>query len=99
MSKTLKIKPLSGYALIKPEAAEEKTASGIYLPDNAQERPAKGKVVAVGGPIKHPEHEEKAEFSVGDLVIYKKWGGDELKLDGDEFKLVKFDDVMAILEG
>lgn len=99
MSKTLKIKPLAGYALIKPEAAEEKTASGIYLPDNAQERPAKGKVVAVGGPIKHPEHEEKAEFSVGDLVIYKKWGGDELKLDGEEFKLVKFDDVMAILEG
>ncbi len=87
MSK-VSLKPLSGYALLKPEEAAEKTASGIYLPDNAQERPAKGKVVAVGSPIKHPQHEEKAEFSVGDVVIYKKWGGDEIKLDGEEYKLV-----------
>ncbi len=99
MSKTLKIKPLAGYALIKPEAAEEKTASGIYLPDNAQERPAKGKVVAVGGSIYEHGKEILAQFKIGDVVIYKKWGGDELKLDGEEFKLVKFDDVMAILEG
>ena len=96
MSK-ITLKPLAGYALIKPEEAVEKTASGIYLPDNAQERPAKGKVVAVGSPIKHPEHEEKAQFNVGDTVIYKKWGGDELKLDGEEYKLVKFEDVMAIV--
>mgnify|MGYP001580441987 FL=1 len=96
MSK-VSLKPLAGYALIKPEEAVEKTASGIYLPDNAQERPAKGKVIAVGAPIKHPEHEEKAQFSVGDTVIYKKWGGDEIKLDGEEFKVVKFEDVMAIV--
>lgn len=98
MSKSIKIKPLAGYALIRPEESEEKTASGLYLPDNAQERPARGVVVAVGAVVKHPDHEEKAQFSVGDLVIYKKWGGDELKLDGQEFKLVKFDDVMAIVE-
>lgn len=97
MSK-LTLKPLAGYALVKPEEAVEKTASGIYLPDNAQERPAKGKVVAVGSPIKHPEHEEAAQFSIGDIVIYKKWGGDELKLDGEEYKLVKFEDVMAIVD-
>lgn len=97
MTKSEQIKPLAGYALIKPEEAASKTASGIYLPDNAQERPAKGKVVAVGAPIKHPEHEEKAQFSVGDSVIYKKWGGDEIKIDGNEFKIVKFDDVMAII--
>jgi chaperonin GroES len=97
MSKVIKISPLAGYALIKPEEAEERTAGGLYLPDNAQERPARGKVVAVGGPVKHPNHEEKAEFKVGDSVIYKKWGGDELKLNGDEFKLIKFDDVMAII--
>lgn len=96
MSK-ISLKPLSGYALVKPEDAIEKTLSGIYLPDNAQEKPAKGEVVAVGSPIKHKDHEEKAEFSVGDTVIYKKWGGDELKLDGQEFKLVKFEDVMAIV--
>ncbi len=96
MSK-VNLQPLAGYALVKPEEAAEKTVSGIYLPDNAQERPAQGKVVSVGAPIKHPEHEEKAQFSVGDTVIYKKWGGDEIKLDGQEFKLVKFEDVMAIV--
>lgn len=89
---------MSGYALIKPEEAEEKTAAGLYLPDSAQERPARGTVVAIGSPVKHPNHEEKAEFKIGDSVIYKKWGGDELKIDNEEYKLVKFDDVMAILE-
>lgn len=97
MARSIKINPLAGYALVKPEESEEKTASGLYLPENAQERPARGTVVAVGAPVKHPEHEEKAQFSVGDLVIYKKWGGDELKVDGQDYKLVKFDDVMAII--
>lgn len=98
MAKAVQIKPLSGYALVKPEAAAEKTASGLYLPDNAQERPARGEVVAVGAPIQHPKHEEKAQFKVGDTVIYKKWGGDEIKIDNEELKLVKFEDVMAIVE-
>ena len=92
------VKPLAGYALIEPQEAEEVTASGIVLPDTAQEKPAQGKVAAIGSPIKHPDHEEKAEFSVGDLVLYKKWGGDEIKIEGAELKLVKFEDVMAILE-
>ncbi|HSX58415.1 MAG TPA: co-chaperone GroES [Candidatus Saccharimonadales bacterium] len=91
------IKPLAGYALVEPEEAMEKTASGIYLPDNAQERPARGKVVAVGDSVKHPQHVEEAQFKVGDSVIYKKWGGDEIKLDNIEYKLVKFEDVMAIV--
>ena len=99
MSKAkINIKPLSGYALIEPQEAEEITASGIVLPDTAQEKPAQGKVIAVGGPIKHPEHEEKAQFNVGDIVLYKKWGGDEIKIEGKELKLVKFEDVMAIVE-
>jgi len=91
------LKPMAGYALVKPEEAAEKTVSGIYLPDNAQERPAKGKVVAVGSPIKHADYEEKAEFVVGETVIYKKWGGDEIKFEGEDFKLVKFEDVMAVV--
>jgi chaperonin GroES len=98
INKDMKIKPLAGYALIEPQEAEEVTASGIVLPDTAQEKPAQGKVIAVGGPIKHPEHEERAEFEAGDMVLYKKWGGDEIKLSGKEYKLVKFEDVMAILE-
>ena len=93
-----KIKPLAGYALIEPQEAEEVTASGIVLPDTAQEKPAQGKVIAVGAPVKHPEHEEKAEFKVGDIVLYKKWGGDEIKIDGKELKLVKFEDIMATVE-
>jgi len=97
MAKTTKITPLAGYALIKPEEAAEKTVGGLYLPENAQERPARGQVVAVGAPTYAEGQELKAEFKVGDSVIYKKWGGDELKIDGEEFKLVKFDDVMAIL--
>lgn len=94
----MKIKPLAGYALIEPKEAEDVTASGIFLPDTAKEKPAQGKVVAVGGAIKHPDHEEKPEFKAGDTVLYKKWGGDEIKQDGSEFKLVKFEDVMAIIQ-
>jgi chaperonin GroES len=89
---------LAGYALIRPVEAETRTASGIVLPDSATERPAQGKVIAVGAAKKHPEHEERAEFKVGDTVIYKKWGGDEIKTEGEELKLVKFEDVMAIVE-
>lgn len=89
---------MAGYALIEPQEAEEVTASGIVLPDTAQEKPAQGKVIVVGAPIKHPEHEEKAQFKAGDVVLYKKWGGDEIKVGGKELKLVKFEDVMAILE-
>lgn len=98
VTKNLKIKPLAGYALIEPQEAEEITASGIVLPDTAQEKPAQGKVIAIGAPTFVEGKEVKAEFKVGDLVLYKKWGGDEIKFGGSEYKLVKFDDVMAILE-
>ena len=98
MKNKVNIKPLAGYALIEPQEAEEVTASGIVLPVTAQEKPAQGKVIAVGGSIKHPEHEEKAQFNVGNVVLYKKWGGDEIKIEGKELKLVKFEDIMAVLE-
>ncbi len=94
----MKIKPLAGYALIEPQEAEEVTASGIVLPDTAQEKPAQGKVLAVGAPGMDHGKEIKPEFKVGDSVLYKKWGGDEIKTSGKELKLVKFEDVMAIVE-
>lgn len=97
-SKEMKIKPLAGYALIEPQEAEEVTASGIVLPDSAQEKPQQGKVVSVGGSAWVEGKEVKAEFKAGDLVLYKKWGGDEIKIGGKEMKLVKFEDVMAIVE-
>ena len=94
----MKVKPLSGYALIEPLEAETKTASGIILPDSAQEKPAFGKVIAVGAAKKHKEHTVEAEFKLNDKVLYKKWGGEDVKLDGKECKLVKFEDVMAIVD-
>ncbi|OGY25056.1 MAG: co-chaperone GroES [Candidatus Woykebacteria bacterium RBG_13_40_7b] len=94
----MKIKPLAGYALIEPQEAEEVTASGIVLPDTAQEKPQQGKIISVGGAAWVDGKEVKAEFKTGDLVLYKKWGGDEIKVGGKELKLVKFEDVMAIVE-
>ena len=94
----MKITPLAGYALIEPVEVETKTASGIYLPDTAQEKPQLGKVVAVGkAKIVDDDVTIQAEFQVGDKVIYKKWGGEDIKVDNKECKLVKFEDVMAIV--
>ncbi len=98
--KKVNLKPLMGYVLVEPAEAETKTASGLYLPESAQEKPAQGTVVAVAESlILENGREIGAPVKVGDKVIYKKWGGDEIKLNGVEYKLVKFDDLMAILEG
>ena len=93
------IKPLMGYVLVQPSDAESKTASGIILPESAQEKPAQGTVLAVGDDMVFENGKIlKASVKRGDKVVYKKWGGDEIKVDGKELKLVKFDDLMAILE-
>ena len=94
----MKIKPLAGYVVIEPLEAEVKTAGGILLPDNAQEKPTQGKVIVVGASIFEHGVEIKPEFKAGEVVLYKKWGGDDVKVDGREMKLVKFEDVMAIVE-
>ena len=94
------IKPLMGYCLVEPSEAETKTASGIYLPEGAQEKPAQGVVLACGDDMVMENGKVvKCPVKNGDKVVYKKWGGDEIKLGGKELKLVKFDDLMAILEG
>lgn len=88
-----------GYVLIEPQEAETKTASGIILPESAQEKPAQGKVISVGEDLVLENGKVlKSPVKVGDIVVYKKWGGDEIKISGKELKLVKFDDLMAILE-
>lgn len=98
-SAKVSIKPLMGYVLVEPSEAESKTASGIILPESAQEKPAQGVVLSVGDDmILENGKVMKAPVKVGDKVVYKKWGGDEIKVDGRELKLVKFDDLMAILE-
>lgn len=88
----LNLKPTAGYLLIEPLEAAGKTASGIYLPDSASEKPQKGKVLAVGAATK----DEKSPCKVKDIVIYKKWGGNEVKIDSKEYLFVKFEDVLAI---
>lgn len=93
------IKPLAGFVLVEPAEAQATTASGIILPESAQERPAMGTVLSVGDDlILESGKAIKSPVKVGDKVFYKKWGGDEIKVDGKELKLVKFDDLMAIVE-
>jgi chaperonin GroES len=98
MVKKLSIKPLAGYVLIEAGDLLRKTASGIYVPETAQEKQAKGKVISVGDPIYIDGREIISPVKIGDIVFYKKWGGDEIKVDNKELKLVKFDELMAIIE-
>lgn len=100
-TKTLapKLKPTAGYALIEPIELEKKTAAGIVLPDTHDEKSQKGKVIAIGIPrITETGKKIVPEFKVGDTVIYKKWGGDEVKLgvSGKEYIFVKFEDILAV---
>ena len=98
-STKMNLRPLMGYILVEPSAADTQTASGIILPESAQERPAQGTVVAVGDDLILDNGKIMvAPVKVGDRVVYKKWGGDEIKVGGTEYKLVKFDDLMGVLE-
>lgn len=93
----LNLKPTAGYLLIEPVEAETKTASGIYLPDTVSEKPTKGKVLAVGADeITDSGSKRTAPAKVGDIVIYKKWGGNEIKMAGKEYLFAKFEDVLAV---
>ncbi|MBI3984377.1 MAG: co-chaperone GroES [Candidatus Levybacteria bacterium] len=97
MSK-INIKPLFDNVLIKPLQAEEKTASGIILPDSAKEKPQMGEIVAVGeGKITPKGDKEPMVVKVGQKVMYKKWGGDEAKMGNQEYILVKQGDILAVV--
>ncbi len=87
------IKPLADRVLVEPVAAETKTASGLYIPDTAKEKPQKGKVVAVGSGKK--DHEMTVK--IGDTVLYSKYGGTELKLEGNDYLIMREDDILAIV--
>lgn len=91
------IEPVAGYVLIEPLGAQGKTPSGIYLPDNASEKPQKGKVLAIGGDeITDSGAKRVSPAKVGDIVIYKKWGGNEVKIGDKEYLFAKFEDILAI---
>jgi chaperonin GroES len=89
----MNIKPLADRVLIKPVAAEEKTVGGIIIPDSAKEKPLKGNVVAVGKGTK----DEEMVLKAGDSVLYGKFAGTELELEGEKFLIMRQSDVLAIL--
>jgi chaperonin GroES len=92
MSK-VNIKPLADRVLVEPAAAEEKTASGLYIPDTAKEKPQKGTVIAVGNGKK----DEPLTVKVGDTVLYGKYSGTELSVDGNDYLIMRESDIFAIL--
>lgn len=96
----MKIKPLSDYILIEPLKEEEKTKTGIILPQTAdKEQPQEGKVVAVG-PGKQLKSGERSpmDVKIGDKVLFRKYGPDEIKVDDKEYLIAKQEDILAILE-
>lgn len=98
MAKKLSLTPAAGYLIVEPAAKETKTASGIYLPDNAGDKPQRGTVVAVGADeVTDHGSKKTSPVKVNDSVIYKKWGGNEVKHEGQEYMFIKFEDVLAIV--
>jgi chaperonin GroES len=93
------IVPIYDHLVVKLEEEEEKTKSGIVLPDTAKEKPQKGKVIAVGaGRILDNGQRVKPEVKAGDTVIFSKYSGTELKLDGEKYLILTESDVLAILK-
>ncbi len=92
-----KIKPLGDKVLVQPNTSTEKTAGGIVLPDTAKERPQEGKVIAVG-PGRTLDSGEKVKIGVkeGDVVIYSKYGGTEIKVDGTEYLILDESSILAV---
>lgn len=93
------IQPLFDNVLVKPLQAEERLPSGIVLPDSAKEKPQIGQVMAVGaGATDDKGNPVKMVVKVGQRVMYKKWGGNEVKVNGEEWMLVEQKDILAIVE-
>ena len=89
----MKIKPLADRVLIKPDKAEEKSAGGIIIPDSAKEKPLKGKVIAVGRGTK----DEAMELKEGNEVLYGKYAGTEIEIEGEKLMIMRQSDVLAVL--
>jgi chaperonin GroES len=94
-----KVKPLNDHILVRPAEAEAKTRGGIILPDTAKEKPAEGVVVALGEG-RQLDDGKRSPFQVklNDRVIYSKYAGHEITIDGDEFKVIQESDIYAIVE-
>lgn len=91
---SVKFKPLADRVLIQTAPSEEKTASGIYIPDTAKEKPLKGSIVAVGSGKK----DETMQVKVGDVVLYGQYSGTEIKIDGNDYLIMKESDIYGIFK-
>lgn len=89
----MKLRPVDDRLLVKPLKAQEKTASGIYLPDTAKERPQEGVIVAVG-----TDEELQKVFAAGQRVLFTKFGGSEVKIDGEDHLILQRSDILAVIE-
>ena len=100
MAKKVKVRPLDDRVVVCPMEAEEVTSGGIVLPDTAKEKPQRGSIVAVG-PGRLLDSGERGELSVkeGDEVIYGKYGGSEIEIDGEDYKILRESDILAKVVG
>lgn len=94
----MKVTPLHDRVLVKRVIQEEKTSSGIIIPDSAQEKPMEGEIVAVGNGLRDDSGKVHAlEVKNGDRILFAKWGGTEIKLEGQEYLIMKESDILAIV--
>jgi chaperonin GroES len=97
---TKKIRPLSDYLLIEPLEKETTLPSGIVIPDSVKEKPQEGKVIAVGSGKRDEDGKRiPMDVKVGDIVMFKKWGGTDIKFNGKEMLLIKEEDILAVVGG
>ena len=95
----MNLKPLHDRVLVKPLEAEEQTAGGIIIPDTAQEKPMKGRVITAGPGVRGEDGKlHPMDVKTGDEILYGKWSGTEVKLNGDDLLIMKESDIMGIIE-
>jgi chaperonin GroES len=92
------LQPLAGYVLVQPATSQKQTSSGIYLPDSHDEKPQNGTVLAVGPAGMEDGQKVECPVKKGDHVIYKKWGGNDVKIADVEYQFLKFEDILAIIK-
>jgi chaperonin GroES len=96
----MKFRPLHDQVVVRRVNAEEKTSGGIIIPDTAQEKPMEGEVIAAGAGARDEQGQIVAlDVKAGDRILFGKWSGTEVKLDGEEFLIMKESDIMGIIEG
>lgn len=96
----MKIRPLQDRVMVKRLEEEQKTAGGIIIPDTAKEKPQKGEVIAVGPGKKNDEGKvQKLDVKAGDKVLFSKYAGTEVKVEGDELLIMREDDIIGVIEG